>query len=140
MARRSILTALIVSVILSASVLPGATVAASGQIRVDIKRNAVLLGDGEAVLVAVTARCPEGYEVLEAFVYISQSGNESDFGFFPLTCTGKQQRFVVRVNAFDDGRFESGPAHSSAYVLVVDPATEETLTAQDTEQVKIRDR
>ena len=140
MTGRSILASLVVPAILSASMATTAVAARGGELRVDIKHNAVLIDAGQAVLVSVKARCPVGYDVLEAFVYISQDGNESDFGFFGLTCNGKQQRFVVRVSAFDEARFHPGTAHASAYVLVTDPATEETLTAQDSDQIKIRDR
>src|SRR3712207_5488244 len=101
MSGRSILTLLVVSLIISASMATAAVAAPDREVRVDIKHNAVLIDAGQAVLVSVKARCPVGYEVLEAFVYISQDGNESDFGFFGLTCNGKQQRFVVRLNTFD---------------------------------------
>ena len=140
MTRRSVLAFFAVAAILSASMATTAVAARGGEVRVDIKRNAVLIDAGQAVLVSVKARCPVGYDVLEAFVYISQEGNESDFGFFGLTCNGKQQRFVVRLNTFDEARFHPGSAHASALVLVIDPKTDETLSDQDSQQVKIRER
>jgi hypothetical protein len=56
---------------------------------------------------------------------------------FPLTCTGRLQRFHVRVPALE-GTFRRGIARASGLVLAVDEETQDTEEAQDSEELFIR--
>ena len=109
------------------------TLAARDRVTVKIGKRAELIEGGQAVLVKVRAACEPGLEVLEAFVTV-----EDQFGFFSLTCDGRQQKFEVRVEHLD-GAFELGEAFASALVLVEDPETGDTAQAQDSRQITIRD-
>jgi hypothetical protein len=112
--------------------------AVSEPVQVALGGRGQLVDQGRAVDVRVVARCEPGLVPLEAFVTVSQEGVSSDFGFFPLSCDGTRQRFRVRVNTFDDTRFQRGKAFGSAFVLVEDPGTGDTSQAQDSRVVELR--
>ena len=84
---------------------------------VDIAPTARLLQGGKAVAVQVTVTCPTGAEVLEAFLYVNQDGNQGEFAFFHPTCDGSPHTFTVRAQAVDF-RYHVGQAQVSAYVLL----------------------
>jgi hypothetical protein len=96
---------------------PGAAVPAQQALTAKIGKTAALRDEGQRVLVTATVRCPAGSEILEAFVYVTQDGNESDFGSLPAVCDGKRHLFRVAVNAFDTP-FHEGKARASGYVLL----------------------
>lgn len=124
------------------SVQRGSASAQEAQTRtvlVKIMPQASLLEDGNAVRVTTKIGCdPEAGEVLEAFVYVTQAGNESQFAGIPLRCTTQQDKYQVRVAAYPDAPFTPGRARVSAFVLLYDPTTEETVSGGDTREVKIR--
>ena len=110
------------------------TLAARDHVTVKVGKRAQLIEGGQAVLVKMRAACEPGLEVLEAHVTV-----EDQFGFFSLPCDGRPQKFEVRVEHLD-GAFEPGEAFASAFVLVEDPETGDTVQAQDSRQITIRDR
>jgi hypothetical protein len=91
---------------------------AQGTLTANIQRNATLVSS-QAVSLKVSVRCPSGAEVLEAFVYIVQDGNQSQFAGIPVVCDGSTQRFTVTVNAFPETPFHVGPAQASGFVLLL---------------------
>lgn len=105
-----------------------------------IGKSAKLMAGGQTVELKVKVRCStEDFEVLESFVYLGQDGNESDFGFFTPACGGNpaMQVFRVRVSAFDFP-FHSGEATATAFILLINPDTQETtqIDARTTVQIK----
>src|SRR5687767_9510850 len=76
-----------------------------------------IIAGGQAVRLKVTASCPSGEDVLEAFVYVTQDGNQSRFAPVPVVCDGDSHRYNVRVEA-QDFVFHPGPARASGYLLV----------------------
>ena len=107
---------------------------------VDIGKNAKLVDGGQAVELKVKTVCViEGAEVLEAFVYVTQNGNESQFAPIAVSCSGvpRPQKSTVRVPALDFV-FQEGDANSSAYVLVIDPSTGVDYSAGSSESIHIR--
>jgi hypothetical protein len=132
---------LLLSSLLLFGPLSASSVSAAQGITVALKANATLLEEGQAVQVRVRATCPTGYTVLEAFVYIGQEGNESDFAFIPLACQDKQKPrdFVIRVPMFPDNPpFHPGDATATAFVLIEDPATGDTLSGGDNRAIRIK--
>jgi hypothetical protein len=109
------------------------SLAALDRVTVKIGKRAELIEGGQAVLVKVRAACERGLELQEAFVTV-----QDQFGFFSLTCDGKQQKFEVVVEHLD-GAFEPGEAFASALVLVGNPETGDDAQAQDSRQITIRD-
>jgi hypothetical protein len=67
--------------------------------------------------VQVTVTCPAGAEVVEAFLYVNQDGNQGEFAFFQPTCDGNPHPFTVRAQAVGF-RYPVGQAQVSAYVLL----------------------
>jgi hypothetical protein len=132
--RRSILLTAIAAIAL---VLPAH--GASRPVSVKLKRQATLVDQGQAVVVDVPAACGAGFEVLEGFVSVNQEGVASEFEFFTPVCDGKKHRFQVRVRAFEGSAFRTGDAFASAFVLVLDPGTGETVQAQDSRRIRISD-
>jgi hypothetical protein len=125
-------TALLGVLVLGAAVLGPAITAPAGadpkpKVTVEIATTASLAEDGEAVVVEVTASCHRQWQVLEALVTVSQP-QASGEGFFPLTCTGHDQSFRVRVQSFD-AAFVPGAAQASALVLI--ERRDHTQQAQD---------
>jgi hypothetical protein len=83
----------------------------------EIAKKATLADGGRTVLLTMRATCPAGATILEAFAYVTQDGNESQWGSLPVVCDSTPHGFVVRVDAFDP-RFHRGEAQASAYVLL----------------------
>jgi hypothetical protein len=105
-------------------------VSAREAVALDFFPNAQLTDAGNSVQLRGRVRCAvEGFEVLEALVYVVQDGQTSSFGTVPVECSGHpgMQTFTTQVSAFD-APFEPGPASVSAYILLVDPVTQESLT------------
>jgi hypothetical protein len=99
-----------------------------------------LVNGSQSVEVQVRVRCAlEGVEVLEAFVYVVQDGNQSSFAGLPVTCGRKSgmQVFKVTVSAFDFP-FHRGAARATVFILTEDPLTHETISADVSEPLKLR--
>jgi hypothetical protein len=114
-------TALLGMLVVGAAVLGPAITTPAGadpkpKVTVEIAATATLAEGGQAVVVEVTASCHGQWQVLEALVTVSQA-QASGQGFFPLTCTGRDQTFSVTVRSFG-GTFEPGEAQASAFVLI----------------------
>lgn len=106
-----------VVVALTALLFPAGAATAKASLLVKIDRNATLVEGGQAVEVTLKVKCPAGSEVLEAFAYVVQDGNQSEFGFIPVTCDGAMHKYVARARGLDV-TFHRGEARVSAYVLL----------------------
>ena len=96
--------------------------AAQEALAVEIAPTARLIQGGKAVAVQVTVTCPTGAEVLEAFLYVNQDGNQGEFAFFQAICDGSPHTFTVRAQAVDF-RYHVGQAQVSAFVLLTSGAS-----------------
>jgi hypothetical protein len=105
---------------------------------VELGKRAELIADGQAVEVEVEVTCALGWEVLEAFGYVVQDGNQSQFAGIPVKCKNKLREYVIRVSAFPESPFHQGEAIASAFVLLIDPATGTTESDGDTRTIEIR--
>jgi hypothetical protein len=104
---------------------------------VSIERNATLVGNGEAVQVRVDVSCDPGLEVLEANISVSQR-NTTGFGGIPgVVCDGTTHTLTATVSA-QDGTYRRGRASASAFVLVIDPNTQQTQSGQASATIKPR--
>ena len=84
---------------------------------VEIVPTARLVQGGKAVAVQVTVTCEAGAEVVEAFVYVNQDGNQGRFTPFRPICDGTPHTFTVRAQA-NGFRYHVGEAQASGYVLL----------------------
>jgi hypothetical protein len=85
----------------------------------------------------VTVACEPGWQVLEANVSAIQGATTSTLaGIGGVVCDGKPHVHTVRVNALD-GQFSRGKASVSAFVLLLDPATQTTVQGQDARTVTV---
>jgi hypothetical protein len=91
--------------------------AAQGTLAFEIGKKATLVDGGQAVDVQATVTCPAGGVVLEAFLYVTQEGNQSQFAFFQPVCDGTPHAFTVRAQAIDFV-FHPGKARVSGYLLL----------------------
>jgi hypothetical protein len=98
------------------------------RVQLTLGPSAKILGGGTAARIPIRGLCTPGAEVLEAFVYLSQDGQSSEWGFIPLVCDGARHDALVEVQTIDFA-FHPGLATASGYALVVDPRT--GLTADD---------
>ena len=89
-----------------------------GPVRASIAPEASLIDGGAAVLVDVTVSCAGGSDVLEAFVYVTQDGQQSRFVPIPVRCGGRARTYTLRVPAPEGTTFHAGTASASGYVLV----------------------
>jgi hypothetical protein len=105
---------------------------------VEIGKKATLIGDGQAVEVEVEVTCARGREVLEAFVYVVQDSNQSQFAGIPVKCNNKPRESIITVSAFPESSFHQGEAVATAYILLIDPATGTTEADGDTRTIDIR--
>jgi hypothetical protein len=121
--------------VLLAALLAASPAFAQVGVSAEIGKKATLLDNGRAVLVPVTVTCTSGSEALEAFVYVVQDGNTSQFGGIPVVCDDAPHTFAVRVAALDF-LFHSGKARASAYVLVLSGT--ETASTSPGGVIKIR--
>ena len=107
----------LVVVVGALAMLPPASALAQDVLTAEIAKKATLADDGQAVLVTVTVTCPSGSELLEAFVYIVQDGNTSQFAGLPVVCDGTAQTVTVRVPTLEMP-FQTGKARASGYVVL----------------------
>jgi len=91
--------------------------AAQETLAFEIGKKATLVDGGQAVDVQATVTCPAGGVVLEAFLYVTQKGNQSQFAFFQPVCDGTPHPFTVRAQALDFV-FQPGKAGVSGYLLL----------------------
>lgn len=113
---------------------------AEQQLSIHIGKTATLVDGGQAVELKIKTICAiEGVEVLEAFVYVTQDGNQSQFAPIPVSCgdDAKSQKSIVRVPALDF-LFHEGDANVSAYLLVYDPVTGTDFSTSPTAAIRIR--
>jgi hypothetical protein len=106
--------------------------AAQEALAVEIAPRARLIQGGKAVAVQVTVTCPTGAEVLEAFLYVNQDGNQGQFASFQPICDDTPHTFTVRARA-DGFRYHVGEAQVSAFVLLTSGAStspSQTVTLQ----------
>jgi hypothetical protein len=104
--------------------------ASEAAVSVQVDPTAQAIAGGKTLLVTVEVACEPGLEVIEAHVSAQQEGATSTFaGIGGVVCDGKTHVHKVRVNALD-GQFSSGTAFVSAFVLLRDPATGETVQGQ----------
>lgn len=89
------------------------------RVRVELGGRAKIVDEGASATIRVAGTCTAGAQVLEAFVYITQDGNTSSFGSFPLVCDGLRHAWRVEVQAFD-APFHAGAATASGYALIED--------------------
>ena len=99
------------------AVLLAPRAAGQGAPVVEIASTARLLQGGKAVAVQVTVTCPTGAEVVEAFLYLNQDGNQGQFASFQPICDDTAHTFMVRAQA-DGFRYHVGEAQVSAFVLL----------------------
>lgn len=107
--------------------------AAQESLSFEIDKKAILVDGGIVVDVQATVTCPAGAEVLEAFLYVTQAGNESQFAPIQPVCDGTSHTFALRAEAVDVV-FHRGKARVSGYLLLT---TGETTSP--TRVVKLRD-
>ncbi len=100
--------------------LAGRPAGEHGSISVKLKRNATRRAAGQLVIVEVQVRCahPVG-EVLEALVTVEQDDAFGEGFLSDVQCDGRTHFHDVRVQSFD-GRFETGRAFASAFILICD--------------------
>ena len=96
--------------------------AAQEILAVEIAPTARLIQGGKAVVAQVTVTCPTGAEVLEAFLYVNQDGNQGEFAFFQPICDGTPHTFTVPAQAVGF-RYHVGEATVSGYVLLTSGAS-----------------
>src|SRR5688500_11857262 len=71
--------------------------AALSPVRVSLAKHATLTQAGQTAELAVKVACAPGYEVLEAFVYITQDEHTSQFRGLPVVCDKHPHRLTVSV-------------------------------------------
>ena len=106
--------------------------AAQETLTIEIAPTARLLQGGKAVAVQVTVTCPTGAEVVEAFLYVNQDGNQGQFASFQPICDDTPHTFTVRAQA-NGFRYHVGEATVSGYVLLSSGAStspSQTVTVQ----------
>ena len=92
------------------------TAHAESTLAVEIEKKAVLVSPTE-VMVTGTVTCPAGATVVEAFLYVVQDGNQSQFAALPVVCDGSPHEFGVTVTTIDFV-FSKGKAQVSSFVLL----------------------
>jgi hypothetical protein len=135
--RRILLVLLVLGGLLSVGV--GPAVSAPGKLSVHIRPNAAISADGLHAVVTVRVRCPIEPPVLEAFLYVTQEGNESQFAGLNLTCDGRWHRMAVSVDAFEEAPLHAGRANATAFILLCDETTGECIDGQDSRRIFLRE-
>jgi hypothetical protein len=115
--RRIAVAFVFVSLAMAGLVAP-ASAAPPGPVQASIDPEATLVEGGGAVVVSVTVSCAGGSDVLEAFVYVTQDGQQSAFTPVPVRCGGKTRTYAVQVAAPEGVLFHTGTASASGFVLV----------------------
>lgn len=117
MRKFTIAIALSLAAILAVPAAPAAA-ARPGPVQAAIASEASLIEGGAAISIEVSVKCAGGSNVLEAFVYVTQDEQQSQFVSIPVRCGGQARTYVVRVPAPEGTLFHAGSATASGYVLV----------------------
>jgi hypothetical protein len=136
--RRILLVLLVLAGLLSVGVGPAVS-APPGKLSVDVRPKATISADGLQAVVRVRVRCPAEPPVLEAFLYVTQVGNESQFAGLNLTCDGRWHRMAVSVSAFEEAPLHPGRARATAFVLLCDEAGAVCLSGEDSRNIHLRE-
>jgi hypothetical protein len=127
--------------VLALALVASLLMAASAQaaVTVSIGPDAKRIKGGRAVNAVVTVTCDPGFEVLEAHLTVSQDNQTitGTGGLGAVQCDGTPHTHHVVVNA-QEGRYHRGEAFASAFVLVIDPNTNETQQGQATATINVR--
>lgn len=113
---------------------------AQQQLSIAIGKKASLVDGGQGVEIRIRTVCGiDGVEVREAFLYVTQNGNQSQFAPIPVSCSDKHrpQKATVVVPALDF-LFQAGDANVSAYILAVDPVTGTDYSLNAGQVIRIR--
>jgi hypothetical protein len=92
-------------------------------------------GGGQTAQVRVATSCMPGWEPIEAFVYLVQDDNQSQYGFIPVDCDGTRHIHLVEVAALSK-QFHEGDATGTAYVLLMGPQGQ-TRSGGDTRTITL---
>lgn len=130
--KRLVLPVLVAAALLSAA---PATAAVEPQITFSVDPVAVASPDATSLTVRVTVACPANYRVLEAFVYVTQGDQQSNFVGIPLTCRPRGTEYELTVPAPGGGAWTEGPASLSGFVLLERKGT--TLSTSPTATLSI---
>jgi hypothetical protein len=106
-------------------------------VSVQVDPTAQVIAGGRTLLVTVEVACEPGWQVLEANVSVTQGATSSLVGIGGVVCDGKPHVHKVKVNALGEGQFSRGTAFVSAFVLLLDPATQTTVQGQDARTVSV---
>lgn len=117
---------------------PFDVISAEEIVTADLAQTATMTEGGGAADIEVTVTCPKKHDVLEAFVYITQDGQTSQFaGIGIRKCKGKGITYTVRVRAFEETPFHPGEASASSYVLVYTPDHSDTISGGEFQAISI---
>ena len=105
-------------------------------VSLQVAPTAQAIAGGRTLLVRVEVACEPGWQVLEANVSATQGATSSLAGIGGVVCDGKPHVHKVRVDTLD-GQFSRGTAFVSAFVLLLDPATQTTVQGQDARTVSV---
>ena len=106
---------------------------------VSIKPTGKIVGSGEAAIVRLRSSCEPPFEVLEANLSLNQGSFISGFtGTSGFPCDGKVHKERVTIAADEGTSFQEGEAFASAFLLVINPATDETQQDQATRTIRLR--
>jgi hypothetical protein len=130
---RKVLALLVLSSVLL--ITPAYAAAERALVRVD--KNATLAEGGGSATLTGSVVCPASFEVLEAFVSLSQDGVNTSFGSLSVECTGRKVDFTTTVQVID-GTLQAGAATASPFLLVLDPVTGDTLSDSASTTVRLR--
>jgi hypothetical protein len=125
----------VLAAVLTALVLGVSPAGAVTSVTIDDKAKRV--EGGAAVVVRLTITCDPGKDVLEAHVSVSQDEASGMAGIGGIVCDGRPHRHKVRVGTFE-GAYDRGDAFASAFILRIDPQTQETEQGQDSRTVRVR--
>jgi hypothetical protein len=124
-----------VTVVLTALLVGVAPAGAATSVTIDEKAKRV--DGGAAVVVRLTITCDPGKDILEAHVSVSQDEASGMAGIGGIVCDGAPHRYRVRVGTFE-GTYDRGDAFASAFILRIDPQTQQTEQGQDSRTVRVR--
>jgi hypothetical protein len=108
--------AAVIAIIALVSFTGAAPVPSDGpELRMDKK--AVLVNGGQAATLSVTAGCPAGAAILEAFVYVNQNGFSTGPAPVNVPCDGALHEVTVTTTALDF-TLVRGKASASGFMLL----------------------
>jgi hypothetical protein len=129
MTHRTVATA----ILLFMAMAPSVASAASGA--VELTGGGSISDDGQRVTVRVSAFCPNGWDVLEANVSVSQD-DASGLGGLGVACSGRRVSTRATVVSFG-GAYEVGLASASVFILLIDPVSGQTMTLTSSKAIRL---